>query len=351
MDYLELKEIVKKGKKKAFILYAEDEQLIIEVRDLLRKTIIKDEDSLSHIKLDGNRCTVEELQNALLTYSMFQEDILVELSNAHFINTQETSEFKKVIEAYLSDPREDLTFIAYYKYENELSKKNYYLDRLSKKISSLSIIEGIASLKPRGMVALIEDFFKKNEIEVKGNIPAFISEVYKGNSMQLERELEKLMAYTQGKEIKKEDILEIMEISDERHVMNLLDMIFTERGLGRNIKEILNLVNDLVYRGEKAEMIMGLIGSRLRLLFKIRILKEKRATTQELMKSLKTGSSWYAERMGKIASSISYEEFDKLFEILLDHEFTLKTTSVDTSSLLEILILTMVNAREIKRGA
>ncbi|NLB19479.1 MAG: hypothetical protein GX829_01265, partial [Clostridium sp.] len=53
MDYLELKEIVKKGKKKAFILYAEDEQLIIEVRDLLRKTIIKDEDSLSHIKLDG----------------------------------------------------------------------------------------------------------------------------------------------------------------------------------------------------------------------------------------------------------------------------------------------------------
>ncbi len=350
MDYLELKQIVKSEKKKAFILYAEDEQLIIEVRDLLRDKVIKEENSLSHIKLDGNRCTVEELQNALMTYSMFQEDILVELSNANFMSTQEASEFRNVIEAYLMDPRDDLTFIAYYKYENELSKKNFYLDRLKKKISPSSIIEGIDSLKPRGMVGLIEEFFKRNQMEVKSNIPPFISEVYKGNSMQLERELEKLMAFTTGREIKKEDILEIMEISDERHVMNLLDLIFTEKGLGRNIKEILNLVNDLVYRGEKAEMMIALIGSRLRLLFKIRILKEKKATSQEIMKSLKTGSAWYADRMGKIASSISYEEFDKLFEILLDHEFTLKTTSVDTDSLLEILVLSMVNAREVRRG-
>ncbi len=351
MDYLELKQIVKSRKKTAYILYAEDEQLIIEVRDLLRDQVIKEENSLSHIKLDGNRCSVEELQNALLTYSMFQEDILVELSNANFMSVQESSEFKEIIEAYLMDPREDLTFIAYYKYENELSKKNFYLDRLKKKVSSSCVIEGIDSLKPRGMVGLIEEFFKRNQIEVKSNIPSFISEVYKGNSMQLERELEKLMAYTADREIKKEDILGIMEISDERHVMNLLDLIFTERGLGRNIKEILNLVNDLVYRGEKAEMMIALIGSRLRLLFKIKILKEKKATPQEIMKSLKTSSAWYAERMGKIGGSISFEEFDKLFEILLDHEFTLKTTSVDTDSLLEILVLSMVNAREVRRGA
>lgn len=351
MDYLELKQIVKSGKKKAYILYAEDEQLIIEVRDLLRRKVLKEEDSLSHIKLDGNRCTVEDLQNALLTYSMFQEEILLELSNAHFMSAQDSSEFKEVIESYLMDPRVDLTFIAYYKYENELSKKNYYLDRLKKKISPSSIIEGIDTLKPRGMVGLIEEFFNRNQIQVKGNIPSFISEVYKGNSMQLERELEKLLAYTTGREIKKEDILNIMEISDERHVMNLLDMIFTERGLGRNIKEILNLVNDLVYRGEKAEMIMALIGSRLRLLFKMKILKEKNAPNEEMMKSLKTGSSWYADRMGKIGASISYDEFDQLFEILLDHEFTLKTTSVDTNSLLEVLILSMVNTRGVKRGA
>ena len=130
MDYLELKQIVKSGKKKVFILYSEDEQLIIEVRDMLRKKVIKEDNSLSHIKLDGNRCTVEDLQNALLTYSMFQDEILLELSNANFMNTQEPSEFKNIIEAYLKDPREDLSFIAYYKYENELSKKNFYLERI-----------------------------------------------------------------------------------------------------------------------------------------------------------------------------------------------------------------------------
>lgn len=347
MDYLELKEIVKKGQKRAFFIFAQDEQLIFQVRDELRKKVVQ-EDSLSHIRLDGNRCSYEDIQNAISTYSMFEEDILVELSNCHFMDGGQSSPMRELVEEYLKDPREDLYFIGYYKYENELSKKNFYLDRLKKKTSPLTIIEGIDSLKPRGMVGLVETLFSERGVEVNKNIPPFISEVFKGNSLQLEKEIEKLLAYTSGRDIRKEDVLAIMEISDERHVMNLLDLIFTERGLGRNIKDILNLVNDLIYRGEKAEMVIGLIGSRLRLLFRIKILKEKNASTQDIMKHLKTGSAWYADRMSKIANAISISEYHKLFKVLLDHELTLKTTSVDTMSLLEVLILSMVNARDTK---
>lgn len=347
MDYLELKEIVKKGQKRAYFIFAQDEQLIFQVRDELRKRVVK-EDSFSHIKLDGNRCTYEDIQNAISTYSMFNEDILVEVSNCYFMDGSQSTPMRELIEEYLKDPREDLYFIGYYKYENELSKKNFYLDRLNKKVSPISIIEGIDSLKPRGIVGLIETLFAEKKVEVNKNIPSFIGEVFKGNSLQLEKEIEKLLAYTAGREIRKEDILTIMEISDERHVMNLLDLIFTERGLGRNIKDILNLVNDLIYRGEKAEMVIGLIGSRLRLLFKIKIQKEKNATTQDIMKQLRTGSAWYADRMTKIANAISITEYHKLFKVLLDHELILKTTSVDTMSLLEMLILSMVNARDTK---
>ncbi len=347
MDYLELKEIVKKGKKRAFFVFAQDEQLIFQVRDELRKKVVK-EDSLSHIKLDGNRCTYEDIQNAISTYSMFNEDILVEVSNCHFMDGGQSSPMRELVEEYLKDPREDLYFIGYYKYENELSKKNFYLDKLKKKISPISIIEGIDSLKPKGVVGLVESLFAERGVEVNKNIAPFISEVFKGSSLQLEKEIEKLLAYTSGREVRKEDVLAIMEISDERHVMNLLDLIFTERGLGRNIKDILNLVNDLIYRGEKAEMVIGLIGSRLRLLFKLKVLKDKNGTTQDVMKQLKTGSAWYAERMFKIANAISISEYHKLFKVLLDHELTLKTTSVDTMSLLEMLILSLVNARDSK---
>ena len=41
MDYLELKSMVTSGKKKAYFLYAQDEQLIFEVRDILRKKVLK----------------------------------------------------------------------------------------------------------------------------------------------------------------------------------------------------------------------------------------------------------------------------------------------------------------------
>jgi DNA polymerase-3 subunit delta len=348
MEFSALKEIVLKNQKRAYFLYAEDEQLLFQIRDLLRKNVLHEIDSMSHIKLDANRCTAQELENALNTYSMFQEDILVELSNCNFMENSGQNDMKDIISEYLKNPREDLYFYATYKYENDLSKRNQYLDNLKKKINPLSFVDSIDSLKPKGMIALIEDIFSKYNIQPAKNIPVFISEVFKGNSLQLEKEIEKLIAYTEGREIKKEDVLMIMEISDERHVMNLLDLIFTERGLGRNIKEILNLINDLLYRGEKPEMIIGLIGSRLRLLFKIKILLDRKASVQDIMKQLRTGSAWYAERMSKISGSLSFREYEKIFRVLLNHEYLLKTTSVESSALLEMLVISMVNSRDAK---
>ncbi len=64
------------------------------------------------------------------------------------------------------------------------------------------------------------------------------------------------------------------------------------------------------------------------------------------MKQLRTGSAWYADRMIKISGAVSFSEYQKLFKALLDHEFILKTTSVETMSLLEMMILSIVNARD-----
>ena len=164
MDYLELKSMVTSGKKKAYFLYAQDEQLIFEVRDILRKKVLKDVNSLSHFKLDGNKCTPEDLEIALSTYSMFNEDILVEISNCYFMEGS-TNPLRVLVEEYLKDPREDLYFFGSYKYENDLSKKNFYLDNLKKKINPMSIIESIDSLKPRGVVTIIEERFASSNVE------------------------------------------------------------------------------------------------------------------------------------------------------------------------------------------
>jgi len=68
----------------------------------------------------------------------------------------------------------------------------------------------------------------------------------------------------------------------------------------------------------------------------------------EIMKSLKTGSAWYADRMTRIADAISYSEYGKLLDVILEHEYMMKTTSVDSMALLEMLILGLVNARDIR---
>lgn len=348
MDYREIVATVREGKKKAFFLYSQDEQLILEVRHALRKEVLTEENSMSHIRLDGNKVTFDELQNALSTYSMFNEEILVEVSNCGFMESDTAAALRELLSDYLKDPREDLCFFGYYKYDNELSKRNFYLDGLKKKIHGRSMIEHVDVLKPKGLVSVIEEKFREEGVEAPKNISIFISEIFKGSTLQLEKELDKLIAYTQGRAITKEDVLGIMAISDERHIMNLLDMVFTERGLGRNVRDILNLVNDLIYRGERPEMIMGVIGSRLRLLFQLKGLKEARASMPEIQKHLRTGSAWYAGKMTKTADAISFKEYARIYDALLQHEYVLKTTSVDSQSLLEMLLLSILNAKELK---
>lgn len=348
MDYLAIQEVVKKNQKRAFFLYAQDEQFIFQIRDLLRKKVLKEESSLSHIKLDSNRCTPEDLENALSTYSMFSEDIMVELTNAQFMEGSAAHPLKEVLLEYFKNPREDLFFFGYYKYENDLSKRNKYLEDMKKKFHPLVLVEGIDPLKGKGMEQLITRLMDEKGIVASKNLPIFINEVFMGNTLQLEKELDKLAAYADGRELKKEDVLTLMEISDERHIFNLISLIFTDRGLGRNIKEILNLVNDLIYRGEKPEGIMASIGARLRQYFKVKVVKEKRGTVDEVMKVLNTRSTWYAENVTKIASSITMKEYDALFKVLLEHEYQLKTSSTDTSALLEMLLIRLVNVRGIQ---
>ena len=43
----------------------------------------------------------------------------------------------------------------------------------------------------------------KQNVQVSKNIPVFIGEVFRGSSLQLEKEIEKLIAYTDGGEIRK----------------------------------------------------------------------------------------------------------------------------------------------------
>ncbi len=348
MDYKELVGTARKKAKRAYLIYGQDEQLIFEVRNALREAVLDEIGGMNHIRLDGTKATYDDALNALSTYSMFPGGILVEISKCTFMDKEAGTEspLRDLIAGYLENPREDLYFFASYKYDSELEKKNVYLDSLKKKVSGASIIEHIDAVKQKGMPELVDEAFTKRGGTLPKPMVSFIADNFKGSLLQLEKEADKLLAYTSGREVTKADVLKVMTISDERHVMNLLDLIFTERGIGRNIREILSLQNDLIYRGEKPEAVIGIIGSRIRLLFGLRPMIEEGKPMTEIAAKLRTSSSWYAERMSRISGSISYKEYARIFRILLESELTLKSSSVDPASLLEVMVLSICDAKE-----
>ncbi|NLC65943.1 MAG: DNA polymerase III subunit delta [Clostridium sp.] len=347
MDYLEIQKLVKKGFKTAVFLYGEDEKIILSVRNLMRSMYLDDLNGLNHIKLDGNSITSDALQDALNTYSMFSDKTFVEISNCHFMEKKDDkNENQKVLIDYLEDPRKDLYLFAYYKYDNELDKRNYFLQNLSRNSSNLSLITSVRALNKRNIKERMIIELKTKGISVSKPVLYYMESVFKGNMLQFEKELDKLIAYSDGEEITKKHIDEIMTISDERHIMNFLDLIFTENGIGRNVREIIDLLNDLLYRGESPQMILGVIGSRIRILFEIKIELEGSSETKEIKKLLRTKSSWYANIMIKKASSISFKAFQNMFETLLDYELTMKTTSTDINSALEMLVISILSSKD-----
>lgn len=346
MDYLEIQKLVKKGFKIAVFLYGQDEKIILSVRNLMRSMYLDDEESLNHIKLDGNSLVPDTLQDALNTYSMFSGKTFVEITNCHFMEKKDDkNENQKILLEYLKDPRKDLYLFAYYKYDNELDKRNYFLQSVSRKTSSSSLITPVRALNKRNFKERMVIELKAKGVSVSKPVLYYMESVFKGNVLQFEKEVDKLIAYSDGEEITKEHIDEIMTISDERHIMNFLDLIFTENGIGSNIREIIDLLNDLLYRGESPQMILGVLGSRIRMLFDIKVELERNPTTKEIEKVLNTKSSWYANMMIKKSRSISFKSFQKIFETLLDYELDMKTKSTDINRSIEMLVISILSSK------
>ena len=115
----------------------------------------------------------------------------------------------------------------------------------------------------------------------KSELVLFCSQIDNNMDIIL-NEIEKLASYAEGRDITKEDILAMMPQKSENDIFNLVDYLSQ-----KNIKKALDILNELIFKGEKIPLILFMIGRQFNLLFNIKLGIESGKTKEILASELK----------------------------------------------------------------
>lgn len=149
----------------------------------------------------------------------------------------------------------------------------------------------------------------------------------------LERELDKLLLYSQNPVISKQDLKEVFSGLPEVSLFALMDAVSE-----RNARRALLLLKQLLESGTYAPLIMSLLVRHVRQLWQARLLMAKGCNVKDLGKFLEL-NPFIAERLGRAARNFSDEVLEKAFLEMAEADYMMKTGQAGNERLEHAVIL------------
>lgn len=320
-----------------------DELLIKEsVKLISDKVVNKDFFDLNFIKYDGNRVDFDAIMNACETMPFMGEKKVVLVYRADFLSdnknkandSNSSDNIYKNISNYIDNIPEHCVLIMYYIYQGDREKVSNKVKKLQQKscVGEFSKLKGVAlEKKVKGIFNLLgKDIGKTELLLFCANVENNLEVIY--------NEAEKLSAYTLGREIKKEDILISLPRKSENDIFNLVDFISQKKA-----EKALDILNELLYRGEKNILILSMIQRQFKLILLIK-LGLKNGKTKEILSSELNLHPYICEKMMQQSKNFTEKSIKKILNICIETEKTLKSSTVDNKTELELLIISALKA-------
>ena len=218
-----------------------DEELIKENVNALVKKVVPDEFmSLNYERLDGLTTTFNDIENACETMPFFGEKKVIVVYRANFLKDKTDKEGAKLyseISEYVKNLPPYAVLIMYYLFNDkrDTPKKNKKLGTLDKYIK----VVHCDKLKKDKYYKKIEDIFKENGKNIGKIQVRYFGEKVQNNFDIIKSEIDKLCAYTYGREIEKEDIDKLIANKSEDDVFDLVEYISNKK-----VDKALDLLED-----------------------------------------------------------------------------------------------------------
>lgn len=337
-----LDEKIKKGEVEgSYIIYGIDEKQIKEVIDKIEKKFIDPSMvDLNSMKIDGRDFNIDSIINTCEAIPFISEKKLVVLYRAELLRVKRgekpSNNYKELI-AYMKDMPPHTIFIAYYVFEDK-REKNSTLDSLKGNITVVKVEE----LKGDRLYKKVSEVFSKKGKNIGKIELRFFSDSVDNDLNIIENEVDKLISYTEGREIKKEDIAILLPTKKDDDIFDLVEAISTNK-----TQKALQIANELMFKGEKETKILSMIERQFDLLLKATVNTKYRKSNDEFAREY--GLHPYVAKNLMIQSSkFSEKSIKECLNICGGGEKNMKSTGGDNKLELEMIIIKCAMASKIK---
>ncbi|MEI3367666.1 MAG: DNA polymerase III subunit delta [Clostridium sp.] len=311
-----------------------DEELIKENINILVKKLVPDEFmTLNYERLDGLTTTFNDIENACETMPFFGEKKAIVVYRANFLKDKTDKEGAKLyseISEYVKNLPPYAVLIMYYLFNDkrDTPKKNKKLGTLDKYIK----VVHCDKLKKDKYYKKIEDIFKENGKNIGKIQVRYFGEKVQNNFDIIKSEIDKLCAYTYGREIEKEDIDKLIANKSEDDIFDLVEYISNKK-----VDRALDLLDDLLFKADQHILIITTIENHFKRLYEIKIYMSKGKRVDYFMSKYRL-PQFVCEKLMNQANKFSLKQLGQFIRICVDTENKLKSSTGDKSTEMELML-------------
>lgn len=320
-----------------YIFCGTDENLIREaINTMVNKLIDPSFKDLNYVKYDGAKVTNDIILNSCETMPFMSERKIVEIYRAKFLedgNTKSSGDGKAMdfteLSKYITNLPPYTILIMYYVFESERDKVSSKV----KKIDGKATVVKVDKLKGASLQGKVKEIFQERGKKIDKAELSFFCSIIDNNMNVVSNEIDKLICYTEGRDITREDIINLMPPKSENDIFNLVDYLSQ-----KNIKKSIDILNELIYKGDKPAIILYMIERQFKLLLGLRVGSDTGKGHEELAKNFKL-HPFIADKMIKQSKKFTLEALRTNLKLCIQVESLIKSTSIDDKTALEMLII------------
>lgn len=339
LDLNTFNENFKKGKiHNCYIFFGTDEGLIKEhINMIIDKIVDPNFKDLNYIQFDGNNIENENaIVNACETMPFMSDKKIVVVYRANFLDDNEDKSNSKVFDAinsYIDNIPPHCILIMYYTMESKRDKSSKRLNKLDKKtcIVDTKYERKIKEEKLKGKICSMFEARGTNIGKIE--LQTFYNGVKESNLSIIESEVEKLCCYTLGRQIKKEDIKTLLLESSDEDIFDMVDFLAQ-----RKINKALDILNSLLFRGEKVEGILFMVERQFKILVQLKIGMECGKNKDMLAKELRL-HPYVCEKMMMQSKGFTLKQVKGAIDKCLETERKIKSSSINKKTEMELLLI------------
>lgn len=324
-----------------YILCGLDEMLMKENIDKIAKNFVDEAFmDLNVAKFDGNNFKFDDFMTACETLPFMSEKKVIIIYRIPFLKEKLDSENQKLYNQcidYLKNPPEHCVILSYVLLKDKREKPNR-LKKLMALDKSATIVS-VDKLKGESLYKRVEDIFNKHNKSVGRIQLKYFCDQVDNNLDIIEREVDKLVNYTMGREITREDIDKLLPGKSEQDIFDLVEFISIKKP-----DRAIDLMNELLHKGENVIVILSQIREQFQKLYRVKIRLKDGYTVDEIREEfLKVTRvnlpTFIIEKFINQSKKFNDKQLTKCIQLCIDTEKKLKSSSIDAKTEMELMII------------